>query len=70
MMKILIWGLRRIFVVLLGLDFLFWVMAQASGHRIPYQTNLSIGVTAAILILLILALSFYLRKTNLHSMNN
>gem|GEM_PF-3038201 len=40
-----------LFLLLLS-DFLFWILAIASGHNIPTETTRSILITAIILIIL------------------
>ena len=48
-------------MIVLAFDLLFWLMAFASGHHIPSQTNLSFGVSSLILLVLI-ALVVYMEQ--------
>ena len=50
-----------IFFFLLFCDFLFWLLAIASGHNIPTETTRFILITAVILIILIVLTYKYLR---------
>jgi membrane protein YdbS with pleckstrin-like domain len=53
-----------IFFLVLLFDFLFWLLAIASGHNIPKETTGFILITAVILILLIVLTYKYLRPND------
>jgi hypothetical protein len=59
---------RKILIIVLALllvtNLLFWLMAHASGHRIPPETDLAFLVAATILLLLIFLFKrFFLPKS-------
>lgn len=61
MKKFLIF-LKVILILLIILDLLFWLLAHGSGHLIPVQTDIGIGITAGVLIILLIAISVYKKK--------
>ena len=58
-MKTSIAILKVLVAVLLILNLLFWMMAHASGHKIPVETNVSCAVTALILFGALFFLYFF-----------
>jgi hypothetical protein len=61
-MKILLNITRGILIVLLFADLLFWLIAHGIGHIIPDKTNYSILAIALLLIVLILIITWSIRK--------
>jgi len=54
--------IKVILILLIILIFLFWLLAHGSGHLIPVQTDIDIGITAGVLIILLIAISVYKKK--------
>ena len=63
-MKLTIQIIRVSMLVLLGLDLFVWLAAQATRHNIPTRTNLGFGITAAILFVLTVTLTYLSKKIN------
>ena len=59
-MKFLLQILRFIVIILLILDLFLGGIANGSGHKIPFKTNLFVIVTAIILTFVILFLNYFI----------
>ena len=61
-MKILISVAKIITILLLILDLLFGLMAHASGHKIPSETDWTVGISSLILLGIFFLLNFISKK--------
>ncbi len=57
-MKLIIRIVRITVIILLILCTLFWIMAHGSGHNIPIKTDKTVGLTIAVLLVLLLIFNF------------
>jgi hypothetical protein len=56
-MKIATRIIQIILIVLLSVNLFIWLAARASGHNIPIATNIAFGLSALLLLILILIVS-------------
>jgi len=61
-MKVLIVVLKVLVIIALCADLFFWLVAHASGHKIPSKTDWSFGITSILLLLVLLVLLFIGRR--------
>ena len=61
-MKTVIFIAKILVIFLLTLNLFFWLLAHASGHKIPSKTDWSFGISSTILLGLSFLLNFTLKK--------
>lgn len=53
---------KMILIILLILDVFFWLLAHASGHKIPSKTDWSFGISSLILLILVYLINSIIKK--------
>lgn len=54
--------LKAFLIIILILNLSLWLFSHASGHNIPFKTDVKFGITACVLLLLLTGVFYFGRK--------